>query len=103
MPQSEEPNPTQSNIRQFWWCGGKEGCGHVVGEIGHKDLQEGGRVKALLVYETSLEAPPDNVPAVRALVITGYDMQCTIDHAKFDWYPSIMALRRLLSHYSKDV
>ena len=97
----DDPKPTTG--RRFWWCGGKEGSGHVVGEISHKDLQEGGRVKALLVYETSLEAPPEDVPPMRGVVVTGYDLQCTMCKAQFEWYPNIASLKRLLSHYTKDV
>lgn len=92
-----------TNKRQYWWCGGRNGCGHVVGEISHKELQTGGKVKVLLVYETSLEEAPIDIPPDRGMIVTGFRIPCTICAKTFDWYPSIESLNKLLSHYKQDV
>jgi hypothetical protein len=87
------------NDRKFWWCGGKDGCGHVVGEIGYKDLQAGDRMTGLLVYETSLDTPPKDMPKDRGLMVTGFGYSCTLCPNTYDWYPSLASLRKLLSRY----
>jgi hypothetical protein len=91
--------PSDPNARQFWWCGGKEGCGHVVGEIGHKDMQEGGRMKVLLVYEQSLDVPPIDVPTLRGQVPSGFEMRCTLCNSLWEWYLSKASLNKLLMNY----
>lgn len=89
------------NKRTFWYCGGKKDCGHVVGEIGHMDLQKGGSMKVLLLYEQSLDAPPDEVPPLRGRMPSVFDAQCTKCKNKFEWYLSLESLNKLMSHYQQ--
>lgn len=88
--------------RKYWWCGGKIGCGHIVGEVGQRDLQKGGRVKVLLVYERSLDVAPTEVQPVRGQVVSCFGFQCTQCANQYDWYPSLDVLNRIVMSYRKD-
>lgn len=91
--------PSNPGERRFWYCGGNRD-GHVVGEIVRKELQDVGHVTALLVYESSLDVPPpDFVPQDRGMIVTGYELSCTICGRKFEWYPSLESLRRMMRRY----
>lgn len=92
-----------ANNRRYWYCGGRTGFGHVVGEISHKDINGIGKVTALLIYDKSLPVPPSEIPPDRGMVITGFGMRCTICSNTFDWYPSLESLNKLLFHYKQDV
>jgi hypothetical protein len=89
--------------RKYWWCGGKTGAGHIVGELGHIDMQIAGRVKVLLLYEESVDAPAEEVPPLRERLVTGFEVHCTKCANQFDWYPSLESLNKLLKHYEKVV
>ena len=91
------------DVRKFWWCGGKKGCGHIVGEIAYTHVRQGGKASMLRVFEQSLSAPPTGEPVLRGVVISGLGLQCTLCTNRFDWYPSLEALKTLLSHYKQDV
>jgi hypothetical protein len=84
--------------RRFWYCGGKTGIGHVVGELVYVKLMHhcGGQT-ALMQYEQSLDAPPDDSPPARndAIVGTVKGMHCTLCSNTFDWYAGEAAMERL--------
>lgn len=85
--------------RRFWWCGGKAGYGHVVGEIVHMDLQISGRVTALVLFEDALFGPPTGIPPDRGYVVSGFGIPCSLCKNRFDWYPSLESLNKLLERY----
>lgn len=89
--------------RKYWWCGGKTGCGHIVGEVGQRELQKGGAVKVLSVYEQSLDAAPTEAQPVRGQVVSCLGFRCTKCGKLYDWYPSLNVLNRLVARYQKDV
>jgi hypothetical protein len=85
--------------RKFWWCGGRDGCGHVVGEIGHIDMHKAGRVKVLLLYEQSLDVPPCDIPLLRERLISAFNIRCTLCSNQFEWYPNIESFNKLMANY----
>lgn len=88
-----------ANRRKFCWCGGRDGCGHVVGELTYRDFQEGGRVTMLAVYESATVSPPDEMPELRGTIASGYGMHCTLCENEWDWYFSRASLDKLLLNY----
>lgn len=83
--------------RRFWWCGGKDGVGHVVGELGYVDLRNVGRVSVLLLYEQALATPPAEIPPVRAKLFgTVLEVQCTCCDQRFNWWMGEAGMQRLL-------
>lgn len=93
-----------SNNRRFWYCDGKtKGRGHVVGEIAYSNLRQGGKTSTLRLFEQSLLTTPTDEPVLRGVVISGVGLQCTLCKNRFDWYPSLESLKKLLSHYKQDV
>jgi hypothetical protein len=72
--------------------------GHIVGEI--KSVTVGsGRVRALMLYEMSLEKDdvPDELPALRGKVIGSMDdIRCTICGHKRDWMIGEDGMQQLL-------
>ena len=89
----------QSSQRRFWYCGGKTGIGHVVGELVYVALmREGCRQTALRQYEQSLDAPPEAVPPARndCIVGTCKGMHCTLCANTFDWYAGDAAMKQIL-------
>lgn len=97
MP-TTEPKPEK---RRFVWCCG-DGKGHVVGEIGYKVL-DGKKVTVLMHYKTSLREPPSDTPALHGKIATAYELECTICNAKYDWFPSLASLQKLMSHYYSNL
>ena len=93
--------PTEE--RTFWYCGGKTGLGHVVGELGHLDFPSG-RVTTLLLYEEALMEPPDLVPPARVSAIVGTVMgiQCSRCHNRFNWYVGLATFQKLMDAVRKD-
>lgn len=96
--------------RRFWWCGGKDGIGHVVGEVVRVDMQRPNRqgsvnLPALYQYEKSLPMPPDDVPPARngAVIGTSLGMHCTCCNKTYDWYQGEAAMSKLLALITKDV
>jgi hypothetical protein len=67
--------------KRYWY--GK--CGHVLGEI--KVVVYGDRqVKALAVYEQSLEVPPVVTPEIRCTAVGSLDgIRCTKCGRRRDW------------------
>lgn len=87
-----------ANQRTFWWCGGKDGVGHVVGELAYVNLRVG-RVTALLLYEDAQDELPGEVPPLRQRLIgTALDIQCTCCGNQFDWYAGQATLNRMLNN-----
>lgn len=91
---------SQPPDRRFWYCGGKTGVGHVVGELVYVELLHGsGRQTALLQYEQSQYWPPlAYLPLARndAIVGTCKGMHCTLCENTFDWYAGKAAMQRIL-------
>lgn len=53
--------------REFWYCGGGAGKGHIVGEVRTVSLmRDAGRVKVLELYESAQAVPPEDVPTLRS-------------------------------------
>lgn len=104
MPANDStPAPSKPLDLKYWWCGGRTGCGHIVGHISHHDMQNSGKVKTLVIYEQSLDTAPSEIQPVRGEVTAGFHLQCTRCANQYEWYPSLEALNRLLAHYQKDV
>jgi hypothetical protein len=81
--------------RTFWWCGGKDGVGHVVGELGEIEI-ESGKVTGLFLYQESIWTPPKIMPPLRMRLIgTALDIKCTQCQCKFNWYIGQGALIKL--------
>lgn len=103
MPAKLDDNPAPSKHLdlKYWWCGGKTGCGHIVGEIARRELQKGGTVKVLNVYEQSLDVAPTEAPLVRGQVVSCFGFRCTKCGNLYDWYPSLESLNRIVMNYRK--
>jgi hypothetical protein len=85
--------------REFWYCGGKTGDGHVVGELVYVNLLHfSGKQTALMQYEQSRQEPPEDVPPARidAIIGTVKGMHCTLCSNTFDWYAGDAAMKRIL-------
>lgn len=90
----------QPTERRFWYCGGRTGVGHVVGELVYVRLMFSESVQtALMQYEHSLLDPPyDTCPPARndAIVGTVKGLHCTLCSNTFDWYAGDAAMKRIL-------
>jgi hypothetical protein len=87
--------------RIFWWCGGQDGAGHVVGELGTVDL-ECGKVTGLMLYKESVWMPPKIMPPLRMRLIgTALDISCTLCKNKYHWHMGEGALTKLLATLKK--
>jgi hypothetical protein len=84
------------NTRTFIWCGRQDGAGHVVGELGWTKVDRGW-ISALLLYEQSLDAPPDQIPLLRMEAILGTvkGVHCTCCQNRFDWYFGQASMSRM--------
>jgi hypothetical protein len=73
----------------------------VVGELVQIDLaNNGGRVTALALYEDAFDAPPEEIPPLRIeKVFHAEGLACPWCGRRFDWYPSLPSLQRLLKRY----
>jgi hypothetical protein len=89
--------------REFWRC--QRDGGHVVGELVDVTLEDGaGRVKALRLYEQAVTVPPEEVPPLRAAKLFHAEgLRCSICDMKFDWYPSLPSLIKLLKRYEEKI
>ncbi|MCZ2076182.1 MAG: hypothetical protein LC130_14420 [Bryobacterales bacterium] len=86
--------------REFWYCGGA-GKGHIVGEVRTVSLmRDAGRVKVLELYESAQAVPPEDVPTLRSeKIFHAEGLRCSICGNRFDWFPSLPSLVRLLKRY----
>ncbi len=81
------------------WVGS---CKHVVGEVKYVTRVSGVRLRALMVYETSLLELPAELPPLRMKLIgDALEIKCTICGAVRDWYLGEDAINELLANRKK--
>lgn len=88
-----------SEPKEYWYC--QRENGHIVGELVYLELQGGaGRVRALALYEDAYDVEPTSMPRLRGeKVIHALRIACPKCGRKFDWFPSLASLTKLLKRY----
>ena len=86
-----------ANERRFW----RAGCGHILGET--KRVASGtGTARALMLYESSVEQEPAELPPLRGRVIGSMDaIRCTLCGRQRDWIIGEDALSGLIERVRK--